>query len=53
MMTNDDRKAIQLISEAATLLGWEITFDATSDDVSYIIIAKPNIIEKLIDKIEG
>jgi hypothetical protein len=52
-MTKEQDKAIDLLAEASTLLGWHIAFETDTEDVSYIIIAKPELLNELVKKIEN
>lgn len=51
-MTNNEQEAINKIAEAAELLGWQLAFPSTDEDISYVIIARSDVIEKVVSRLE-
>lgn len=51
-MTTEEQEAIGMIAQAASMLGWQISFPS-EEEVNYIIIAKPEVIDEVIKKIEA
>lgn len=54
MTTNKtaEAKALELISQAAELLGWQIAFDGTADEVRYMIIGEPEYVNDIVNILE-
>lgn len=50
-MTNDEQEALTKIADAAELLGWQIAFP-TGEDVNYIILARPDVIDEVTARLE-
>lgn len=51
-MTNEEQEAIAKIAEAAELLGWQIAFPNHDAEIDYIVIAKPDVIDKITARLE-
>ena len=56
-MDSNQEKAIDLITQAAELMGWQIAIPGgpeveETDEIKYMIIGTPNAIEKITDILE-
>lgn len=51
-MNQTEQKAINMIMEAAALLGWQVAFDGQADEVSYIILGEASVVDKIVEAIE-
>lgn len=51
-MTTEEQEAIAKICEAAELLGWQIAFPSHDEEIDYMIIAKPDVIDKITVRLE-
>lgn len=51
-MTNEEQEAIAKIAEAAELLGWQIAFPSGDEEINYIVLARPDVIDKVTARLE-
>lgn len=51
-MNQTEQKAIEMIMQAAEMLGWQVAFDGQADEVSYMILGEPSVVDKIVEAIE-